>query len=125
MNSLIPILVCILVVVTFGALMLSIAHWFGARSKVPLTKAKSLPYECGIEGQEQNTSRVPIQFYLTAILFILFDIEIIFLYPWALTFNDFLIHDQGQEVLLAMIVFLLIFIYGLFWEIFSKALNWK
>ena len=125
MDSLLPVLVCILVVATFGALMLSVAHLLGARSKVPLTKAKSLPYECGIEGQEQDTSRVPVQFYLTAILFILFDIEIIFLYPWALTFNDFLTQGHGQEVLLAMIVFLLIFVYGLFWEIFSKALNWK
>lgn len=125
MNSLVPVLVCILVAATFGALMLSVAYLLGAKSKAPLTKAKSLPYECGIEGQEQDTSRVPVQFYLTAILFILFDIEIIFLYPWALTFNDFLAQGQGQEVLLAMIVFLLVFVYGLFWEIFSKALNWK
>ena len=56
MDSLVPVLVCVLVVATFGALMLSVAHLLGAKSKVPLTKAKSLPYECGIEGQEQDTS---------------------------------------------------------------------
>ena len=125
MNSLVPVLVCVLIVITFGVMMLSLARWFGAKAKGPLTKAKSLPYECGIEEQETKNSRVPVQYYLTAILFILFDIEIIFLYPWALSFNDFLARGQGLEVLLAMTVFLLVFVYGLFWEIFSKALSWK
>ena len=125
MDSLIPILVCILIVVTFGAFMLAVARLFSAQAKAPLTKAKSLPYECGLEEQEKKSSRVPVQFYLTAILFILFDIEIIFLYPWALAFKDFLQQGQGPEVLLAMTVFLLIFAYGLCWEIGSKALKWK
>ena len=125
MNSLVPVLVCILIVITFGAFMLSVARWLGAKVKGPATKAKSLPYECGLEEEEQKSSRVSVQFYLTAILFILFDIEIIFLYPWALTFKDFLDQGQGLEVLLAMTVFLLIFVYGLFWEISSKALRWR
>lgn len=125
MDSLLPVFVCILIVITFGVFMLSVARLFGAKAKVPVTKAKSLPYECGLEGQEKENSRVPVQYYLTAILFILFDIEIIFLYPWALAFNDFLSQGQGLEVLLAMIVFLLVFVYGLFWEIFSKALSWR
>ncbi|MDE0119444.1 MAG: NADH-quinone oxidoreductase subunit A [Bdellovibrionales bacterium] len=125
MDSLVPVLICSLIVLTFGAFMLSLAHWFGAKVKKPASKAKSLPYECGLEGEEQISSRVSVQFYLTAILFILFDIEIIFLYPWALTFKDFLNQGQGLEALVAMIVFLLIFVYGLFWEIGSKALRWK
>ena len=125
MDSLAPVLVCILIVITFGVLMLSVARWFGAKAEGKATRTKSLPYECGLEEQEQTSSRVPVQFYLTAILFILFDIEIIFLYPWALSFNDFLERGQGVEVLLAMTVFLLIFVFGLFWEIFSKALRWK
>ena len=119
------ILVCVLIVTTFGILMLSVARFFSTQAKAPLTKAKSLPYECGIEEEEKEHSRVPVQFYLTAILFILFDIEIIFLYPWALSFRDFLGRGEGLEVLLAMIIFLSIFVYGLFWEIFSKALSWK
>lgn len=125
MNSLMPIFVCVLIASTFGLFLLSVSWWVGAKVKGSATKAKSLPYECGLEGQEKESSRVPVQFYLTAILFILFDIEIIFLYPWALTFNDFLDRGQGLEVLLAMVVFLFIFVYGLFWEIFSKALSWK
>ena len=124
-NYMVLVLACILIVVTFGVLMLSVARLFGTQSKQPLTKAKSLPYECGIEEEEKKHSRVPVQFYLTAILFILFDIEIIFLYPWALSFRDFVVRGEGLGVLLAMMVFLFIFVYGLFWEIFSKALSWK
>ncbi len=125
MNSLVPVLVCVLIVLTFGLFMLSIARLLGAKSKSPASKAKSLPYECGLEEEQAQSSRVPVQFYLTAVLFILFDIEIIFLYPWALSFKDFLDQGQGLEVFLAMAVFLLLFVYGLVWEISSKALKWK
>ena len=104
--------------------MLSVARLFATQAKAPLTKAKSLPYECGLEEQETPHSQVPVQFYLTAILFILFDIEIIFLYPWALAFKDFLNQGIGLSAMLAMTLFLLIFVYGLCWEIGSKALKW-
>ena len=120
-----PVLACVLIVITFGLFMLSVSRLFSVRAKGLLTEAKSLPYECGIKEEEKSSTRVPVQFYLTAILFILFDIEIIFLYPWALSFRDFLAQGQGLEVLLAMILFLFIFVFGLFWEISSKALKWK
>lgn len=125
MNSLIPVLVCVLIVVTFGALMLTVVRWFGAKVNKPPSSAKSLPYECGLKEEEQESSKVPVQFYLTAILFILFDIEIVFLYPWALSFKDLIEQGQGLEALLAVTIFLFIFVYGLLWEIFSKALQWK
>lgn len=120
-----PVLACVLIVITFGLFMLSVSRLFSVRAKGLLTEAKSLPYECGIKEEEKSSTRVPVQFYLTAILFILFDIEIIFLYPWALSFRDFLAQGRGLEVLLAMILFLFIFVFGLFWEISSKALKWK
>jgi len=123
-NSLVPVLVCISIVITFGGLLLFIAHLLGTKSTLS-SRAKNLPYECGLEGENRDITRVPVQFYLTAILFILFDIEIIFLYPWALTFNDFISKGEGGEVLLAMVIFLSLFIYGLLWEVFSKALEWK
>ena len=105
--------------------LLSLAHLLGAKSKKPSSRMKALPYECGLEGEDRNITRVPVQFYLTAILFILFDIEIIFLYPWALSFNEFIYRGEGGEALLAMVIFLSIFAYGLLWEVFSQALRWK
>lgn len=124
MNSLIPVFVCAGVVLIFGSLLLAVARLFSSKAS-SVSLAKQLPYECGLEGEIKSTSRVPVQFYLTAILFILFDIEIVFLFPWAVAFNDFIVKGEVLQVLAGVSVFLLIFIYGLFWEVYSKALQWK
>lgn len=86
---------------------------------------KSAPYECGLEGEGAESTKVPIKYYLTAILFILFDIEIIFMYPWALAYSDFMEAGFGLYIFLSMAIFLAVFIVGLFWEIKSKALEWE
>ncbi len=106
----------------FGVFLLWFARLTGTRGAPD--SVKSAPYECGIPTVEMKDTKVSVKFYLTAILFILFDVEIIFMYPWATTFRDFLKSGDGVSVLAAMGVFLLIFIFGLFWEIKSKALEW-
>lgn len=108
----------------FGALLLFIANRIGSRIKNS-TAVKLAPYECGIPGIEQKDTKISVKFYLTAILFILFDIEIIFMYPWALTFKEFLANSMGWYSLSVMGVFLLVFIFGLLWEVKSKALEWE
>jgi NADH-quinone oxidoreductase subunit A len=108
-------------VILFGCLLLWIASKLGTRTTDPV---KFEPYECGIPSQEKKDTKISVKFYLTAILFIIFDIEIIFMYPWATTFKDFIISGQGVFVFSSMFVFLLVFIYGLFWEVKSKALEW-
>ena len=123
MNSLIPVFVCTLMVLTFGGLLLALARLLGVKNQTA-SPSKKQAYECGLKGQEK-TSPVPISFYLTALLFILFDIEIIFLYPWAVSFGDFLSEGEGGRVFLAMLVFLLLFVFGLVWEVLSQALKWK
>lgn len=108
-------------VIIFGCLLLFLSSKLGRRSYDPV---KFESYECGIPVQEKKDTKISVKFYLTAILFIIFDIEIIFMYPWATTFKDFVSSGQGLFVLASMGVFLLVFIYGLFWEIKSKALEW-
>ena len=108
----------------FGALLLFLANRIGRRIKNP-TKVKYAPYECGIPGIDKKDTKISVKFYLTAILFILFDIEIIFMYPWALTFKEFSAQSMGWYSLAAMGVFLIVFIFGLFWEVKSKALEWE
>lgn len=88
-------------------------------------KVKSESYECGLPGEEKQDTKISVKFYLTAILFIIFDIEIIFMYPWATTFQDFIKAGYGYYSLAGMGVFLSIFIFGLWWEIRSKALEWE
>ena len=107
----------------FGTGLIYLARAIGGGLKTG-TGIKNQSYECGLPAEEKADTKVSVKFYLTAILFILFDIEIIFMYPWAVTFRDFLASGAGVPVFCAMMVFLLIFIFGLFWEIKSKALEW-
>ncbi len=109
-------------VAVFGIVILYAASRFGTR-KYDAVKLES--YECGILVQEKKDTKISVKFYLTAILFILFDIEIIFMYPWAVTFKDFIKTGDGGYVLVSMAVFIAVFIYGLLWEIKSRALEWE
>jgi NADH-quinone oxidoreductase subunit A len=107
----------------FGALMLALAAKLGLKRSTDPVRLS--PYECGIPGQEKKDTKVSVKFYLTAILFILFDIEIIFMYPWAVSFREFISSEAGLFVFGSMGIFLLVFIYGLWWEVKSKALEWE
>lgn len=106
----------------FGLFLLWLASKLGVRTTDPV---KFESYECGIPVEEKKDTKVSVKFYLTAILFILFDIEIIFMYPWALTFRDFIASGFGVYTFVAMSIFIIIFVFGLFWEIKSKALEWE
>lgn len=107
----------------FGTFLIFLARAIGGQRK-DNSAAKREVYECGITGQEKKESKVSVKFYLTAILFILFDIEIIFMYPWAVSFRDFISNGLGMPLLVSMAVFIAIFIYGLWWEVKSRALEW-
>lgn len=105
----------------FGCFLLFVASKLGKRVYDPV---KLESYECGIPVQEKKDTKISVKFYLTAILFIIFDIEIIFMYPWATSFREFIANGQGLFALSSMFVFLAIFMFGLFWEVKSKALEW-
>jgi len=122
MNSLAPIIALTVFVVLFGTALLFLVSLVGPKPKN--SDAKNSTYECGIDVQTTGHSKISVRYYLTAILFILFDIEIIFMYPWAIAYGDFIEEGKGLYMLGAMGVFLLIFIIGLVWEIKSKALEW-
>jgi NADH-quinone oxidoreductase subunit A len=107
----------------FGVILIYLARWTGGMAK-RTSKAKMEIYECGIEEVEKKDTKISVKFYLTAILFILFDIEIIFMYPWAVNFREFIANGAGTFVFCSMMIFLAVFIYGLWWEIKSKALEW-
>ncbi len=123
MSSLLAVLLLAMIILLFGIFLLVVSGNLGPKRKI--TAAKMMPYECGIPGQETNDSKVSVKFYLTAILFIIFDIEIIFMYPWAVSFMDFVKQGQGPYILGGMGVFILLFVVGLVWEVKSKALDWN
>lgn len=127
MSSLAGIGIVVLIVGTIIALLLSISHLITqvyAKNYLS-SKSKDEAYECGVEGTSGQSSRISSGYYLTAILFVLFDIEIIFLYPWAIAYRKFINLNEGTPYFIAFIIFLALFVVGLFWEIRVKALNWK
>lgn len=123
MSSLTPVLILTVFVTIFGFIIVGASAIFGP--KRVLSKSKMMPYESGLPGQDTGDSKISVKFYLTAILFIMFDLEIVFMYPWALNFKDFIDQGLGLYVLGAMGIFVGLFIFGLIWEIKSKALEWE
>lgn len=83
------------------------------------TKAKTAPYECGIVPTREPAERFPVRFYLVAMIFIIFDIEIIFLYPWAVRFVEL-----GAFGLVEMLVFTVAVVVSLAYLISNGALDW-
>ena len=125
MEPLAAIGVLILVVFTIIGGLIGLSSLISRSRAYSDSSNKGLPYECGLVGDKTQTSRIPSGYYLTAILFVLFDIEIIFLYPWALAYRDFLGTTSSGPYLIAFIIFLALFVLGLFWEVRAKALRWK
>ena len=83
------------------------------------TAAKEAPYECGIVPSREPAERFPVRFYLVAMIFIVFDIEIVFVYPWAVIFNRL-----GTFGLVEMIVFALAVVVSFAYLIANGALDW-
>ena len=81
----IPLLIQVIVAVGLAAVMVLLSHLLG---KHKWTRAKNAAYECGITPTGDAQSRFSVKFYLVAMLFILFDVEAVFLYPWAVVFRD-------------------------------------
>lgn len=122
MSALFAVILLAIIVITFGALLLLVSGLLGPKRQP--NPVKDMPYESGIPGQEAKDSKVSVKYYLTAILFIIFDIEIVFMYLWAVTYLDAIKAGTGGYLLGAMGVFIALFVVGLIWEIKSKALEW-
>ncbi len=84
------------------------------------TPEKMIPFECGSESTGGRFAKPSVKFYLTAILFVVFDIEAIFIYPWAVTFRE-----QGWTGFLTMISFLAVLVVGLIYCWKKGALEWE
>jgi NADH-quinone oxidoreductase subunit A len=94
----------------------------GKRGKRP--PVKDTPYECGMVPVGEGATRLSIRFYLVAMLFILFDIEVVFLYPWAVIYREML-KESGGMILGAMVSFLGILFVGYVYAVKKRAFDWK
>ena len=112
----IPILMMVLVATGFAVATLAASHFLGRRVNDP---AKLLPYECGVTPVGTARERFHTRFYLVAMLFIVFDIETVFIYPWAVVFKQLAVFG-----LIEMGVFIAILLAGLVYVWGKGALEW-
>lgn len=117
-----PIVLMFIVAVGFVGITMVATHLLGPKRK---TDVKLESFECGIE--PQGNARVPfsIKYFLVAILFVLFDVEVIFMYPWAVMFKDFMADGMGATILIEMVVFIAFLLIGFFYIIKRGALKWE
>ncbi len=112
----VPVLIFLAVAGGIGLLLLALGYVFAPRRPDP---EKSSSYECGFEAFEDTRMKFDVRYYLVAILFIVFDLEIAFLFPWAVALDRI-----GVAGVLAMGVFLLVLVVGFIYEWKKGALEW-
>jgi NADH-quinone oxidoreductase subunit A len=118
----VPVLLLLLVALVFAFGALGVSVLLGWRSK--RNKSKDMAYECGMIPVGGGNTRMSVKFYLVAMLFILFDIEVVFLYPWAVVYKDMLRRDPNL-ILLAMVSFLGVLFIGYLYALKKRAFDWK
>lgn len=112
-----PIGLFLLVSTVMGCVLLAVGGVLGPRRP---SSEKRAPYECGFEAFEDARSKFDVRFYLIAILFIIFDLEIAFLFPWAVVLDDI-----GMAGILAMALFLFMLLLGFAYDWKKGALEWE
>lgn len=112
-----PILIMLLIAAGFATLIIVATHKIGPIRK---TKVKLESFECGIASQ--GNARIPfsIKYFLTAILFVLFDIEVVFMYPWAVNFKAL-----GVLGVIEVFSFILLLLIGFYYMLAKNALKWE
>ncbi len=117
MGEYLPIVILLVLGLLFVGGSIGASAALGPRQRP--TSAKTAPYECGIEDAQDSPERFPVKFYLVAMIFIIFDIEVVFLYPWAVKFNSL-----GTFGLIEMVLFSVSVIVAFTYLISNGALDW-
>jgi NADH-quinone oxidoreductase subunit A len=112
-----PVFLMFLMAVGFVGMTMVVTHLLGPSRK---TKIKLQSFECGIESKGNARMPFHIKYFLVAILFVLFDVEVIFMYPWAVNFKAL-----GKPGFYEMILFIALLLVGFFYIIKKKALEWE
>ena len=121
LSAYLPVLVQIVLAVGMGVAIIVASHLCGQRAR--RNKISDSAYECGVRVEGPVHPRFAVKFFVTAMLFILFDIEIVFLLPWTLIYREFL--ALGIPVLLPALFFIGLLAVGLFYEVKKGALDWE
>jgi NADH-quinone oxidoreductase subunit A len=123
LTSYLPVLLMFIVAAGFAVTMVGLSQLVGQRKR---TRTKLMPYECGKDPVGSARERFSVKFYLIAMLFILFDIEVIFLVPWAVVFKTLSTPQYGLRNLIffEMLLFIALLAAGLIYVIKKGAFDW-
>lgn len=116
-----PVLILLLVALGFAFGTLAVSVLLGKRGR--RTKTKDIPYECGMVPEGEGSARLSVKFYLVALLFVLFDIEVVFLYPWAVVYKEMLLENPAL-ILGGMVSFLGVLFVGFLYASKKRAFDW-
>jgi NADH-quinone oxidoreductase subunit A len=120
LTNYLPILIFLAIATAIALVLLTLGSVIGRFfSRNPQDREKLSPYECGFEAFEDSRMKFDVRYYLVCILFIVFDLEIVFLFPWAVALGSI-----GVAGLIAMVVFLAILTVGFIYEWQKGALEW-
>ena|SRR5690606_14250000 len=117
-----PLLIQIVLAIGVGLTILIVNRVLGQRVRQK-NAIKDSPYECGVPSEGPTQARFAVKFYVTAMLFLLFDIEVVFLIPWVFVYRDFLANNIA--ILSPMLFFLFVLVLGLVYEVKKGALEWE
>lgn len=117
-----PLLIQVVLAITVSIAIFAANHFAAQRVRVK-NAIKDTAYECGVKGDGIVHTRFSVKFYVTAMLFLLFDIEVVFLIPWTFVYRDFLANHVA--ILSPMMFFLFVLVLGLFYEVKKGALEWE
>lgn len=112
-----PIVLMFIVALGFVITTMLASHWLGPKHK---TKIKLESFECGIHSEGNARLPFAIKYFLVAILFVLFDIEVIFMYPWAVNFKEL-----GMLGVIEVFSFIALLLVGFYYMLSKKALKWE
>ncbi|HEY9248694.1 MAG TPA: NADH-quinone oxidoreductase subunit A [Rariglobus sp.] len=121
-DAYLPLLIQLILAAGLAGVVVGISQLLGERRKKD-TAITDTAYECGVKGEGLVHSRFSVKFYVTAMLFILFDIEVVFLIPWAFIYRDFLANNLS--ILGPILFFFGVLVLGLFYEVKKGALEWE
>jgi NADH-quinone oxidoreductase subunit A len=121
-SAYIPVLIYAVLVIAFPAVTLVLAKFI--RPASTSFGAKLKPYECGIPAESDARGRYSVRFYIVAMLFVIFDVETMFLIPWAILYKGWVAAHLGLFALVSMMAFLGILLVGYLWLYKKGALEW-
>jgi NADH-quinone oxidoreductase subunit A len=123
LESYLPVLLQIVIASGFAGVTLLASHLAGKSAR--RTEIKDSPYECGMLPLQEGQPRFSVKFYIVAMLFVLFDIEVVFLYPWAVIYKDYVSAYGGASIFLPALSFISILGVAFLYAWRKGALEWR